>query len=134
EIVDVYSQPVPTDISMELGTRGPGYADGGDDSQLSVAPISCAPAFYYQQSLGNNSVNPYAIQETQNVDDFKAYWLNTGVAGLRWPYLFNRYREYWSSDPSHYVFYLRPLVATDAQAAQTAVQLPATEAPSIAYQ
>jgi len=130
EIVDVYSQPVPTDISVELGTRVPGYADGRDDSQLSVVPISGTTAFYYQQSLGNNSVNLYAIQETHNVDDFKAYWLNTGVAGLRWPYLFNRYREYWSSYPSHYVFYLRPLVATDAQATQTAVQLPSTEAPS----
>src|SRR5205807_447182 len=67
-------------------------------------------------------------------NDFQSYWLVGGVAGLQWPLLFDRYHEYWPGDPSHYVNYARPYVANATLAAQTAVQLPASEAPSIAYQ
>jgi hypothetical protein len=134
EIVDVFSEAVPTDINVELGTRIPGYANGADDSALAVAPLPNTSTFYYQQTIANNAKNLWAIQRTFNINDFEAYWLVAGVAGLQWPLLFNRYHEYWPSDPGEYVNYVRPQVATDAQAAQTAVQLPANEAPSIAYQ
>ena len=133
EIVDVFSDPIPTDINVALGKRIPSNGDGSIDPQLAVSPISGTTAFYYQQSISANRVL-YAVRETFNTNDFQAYWLITGTGGIQWPYLFNRYREYWPSDPAEYVNYVRPFAATDAEAAQTAVQLPAGEAPSIAYQ
>jgi hypothetical protein len=135
EIVEVFSDPVPTDVNVELGTRIPAYQDGRDDSQLAVVPPQTESQFFYSQSLPNSAnVTLYATRETFNLNDFEAYWLISGVAGIQWPYLFNRYHEYWPADVDEYVNYVRPLVATDTQAAQTAVQLPGGEAPSIAYQ
>ena len=135
EIVDVFSDPVPTDVNVELGTRIPAYQDRRDDSQLAATPFTSQSQYYYSQSIPNSAnVTLYATCETFNLNDFEAYWLNSGVAGIQWPYLFDRYHEYWPSDPGEYVNYVRPLVATAAEAAQTAVQLPGNEAPSIAYQ
>ena len=134
EIVDVAAQPVPVDINVELGTRVPGYADGTDDSALKPSPLSSATGFFYRQSLPSGGVNLWATHYTANLNDFQAYWLNTGVAGLQWPFLFNRYHEYWPADPAEYVNYARPYVTNAAQAALTSVQLPISEAPTIAYQ
>ena len=133
EIVDVFSDPIPTDINVALGKRIPSSGDGSVDVRLTVSPISGTTAFYYQQSISANRIL-YAVRETFNLNDFQAYWLIPGIGGIQWPYLFNRYREYWPADPAEYVNYIRPWVATDAEAALTAVQLPAGEAPSIAYQ
>ncbi|MEI6779506.1 MAG: hypothetical protein WCQ21_01180 [Verrucomicrobiota bacterium] len=135
EIVDIFSEPVPTDINVQLGTRIPAYQAGGDDSQLTVAPVQNTTQFFHRQAaLNSANVTLYATRETFNLNDFQAYWLVTGVAGLQWPLVFNRYHEYWPADPAEYVNYVRPWVGTQAEAAQTAAQLPAGEAPSIAYQ
>ena len=135
EIVDVYSDASPTDINVELGKRIPSAADGSVDLQLVVSPVSGTRAFYYEQSIVNSAnKNLYATRETFNLNDFEAYWLISGNGGIQWPYLFNRYHEYWPADLGEYVNYVRPWVGTDGEAAQTAVQLPADEAPSIAWQ
>jgi hypothetical protein len=134
EIVDVFSDPVPTDVDVELGTRIPAYEDGRDDSQLTVAPPATQSQFYYRQSIPNTATfTLWAVRQTFNLNDFAAFWLTTGIAGLQWPFLYDRYHEYWPSDPAEYVNYVRPLVSSNA-AIQTAVQLPTVEAPSIAYQ
>ena len=114
----------------------PAYADGSDYSNLTPSPIvNPGTSFYYQQQAPNSSqVTLWATQQTKNLNDFQAYWLISGVAGLQWPYLFDRYHVVWPTNSTDYVNYLRPLVSTAAQAAMTAVQLPAAEAPSIAYQ
>jgi hypothetical protein len=136
EIVDVYQEPLPTDVTVKLGERVPAYQDGRDDSALFPAPLlSASQGYYYQQSsAGGNQRTLYATHETVNLSDFQSYWLITGVAGLRWPFLFDRYHEVWPDDPAKYEHYLRPLVPTEAEARQTAVQLPGVEAPQIPYQ
>src|SRR5205823_4246358 len=92
-------------------------------------------AYYYAQSIPNSTRSVlYATRETLNATDLQATWLITGVGGLQWPYLFNRYHAYWPTDPAEYVNYVRPLVSTEAEAALTAVQLPASEAPTITWQ
>jgi hypothetical protein len=135
EIVDVYSDPVPVDVNVELGTRVPAYQDRRDDSQLMIAPNQnqIQSQFYYSQTTANGTTL-WATHETFNTNDFEHYWLNTGVAGIQWPFLFDRYHEYWPSDLSEYVNYVRTEVTNRTQAALTAVQLPASEAPTIAYQ
>src|SRR5262249_6003443 len=98
EIVDVFSDPTPTDIDVELGTRIPAYEDRRDDSQLTVVPPQTQTAFYYEQPIaGASQFNLFATRETFNLNDFTAYWLVTSLAGLQWPYLYDRYHEYWPS-------------------------------------
>ncbi len=136
EIVDVFKEPFPTDVTVELGERVPAYQDGRDDSDLYPSPLLNTPQrFYYRQTQPNSDhTTLYATYATENLNDFQAYWLIPGVAGLRWPYLFNRYQEVWPDDAAKYSHYIRTLVATEAEAAATAVQLPGTEAPQIMYQ
>lgn len=138
EIIDVYKQPVPTDVTVDLGERIPAYQNGTPDQETNLTPsptLATPKKYYYQQtSAGGDQVTMYATFATQNVNDFQAYWLITGVAGLRWPFLFNRYHEVWPSDPARYAHYLRPAAETEAIAQETAVTLPGTEAPQIAYQ
>jgi hypothetical protein len=137
EIVDVFKQATPVDVTANLGDRVPAYATLQDDSALLPSPVNTLSGgtFYYQQNFANSSqINLYATQETKNLNDFQVYWLQTGVAGLRWPFLFVRYAEVWPNDVRSYSHYLRPVVATDAQAQLTAVQLPTQNAPFIQYQ
>lgn len=136
EVVNLSAAPAPLTVNVELGTRVGAFPDGSDDSQLTPAPIlgGNPASFYYKQVLPNGIVTLYATKVTTNPNDFQCYWLNTGVAGLQWPYLFNRYAAYWPTNASHYVNYARPLVASAAEAAATSVRLPASEAPSIAFQ
>ncbi len=136
EIVDVAKQVAPNDIFVNLGDRIPAFGDGRDDSKLVPSPLlSVGQAYYYQQiNPGNNQITLYATHETFNLNDFEAYWLTTGIAGLQWPLVFNRYHEVWPSDPTKYTHYVRPLAANEAEAKLTAVQLPSANAPYIQYQ
>jgi len=136
EIVDVFKQAAPSDVTINLGNLLTAFQNGANDSALYPAPIQVAgQQFYYRQNLqGSTRPNLYADRETINLNDFQVHWLITGVAGLQWPFIFDRYHQVWPADPSLYSFYVRPLAATDAEAQLTAVQLPASEAPSIDYQ
>ena len=137
EIVDVFQQPLPNDVTIELGERVTAYQDGRDDSFLYPSPLSelTAQTFYFQQNLAaSDKATLWAARETVNINDFQVHWLIPGVAGLRWPYLFCRYRLAWPSDAAKYSHYLRPLVPTEAEAKFTAVPLPTQNAPIIQYQ
>ncbi|HXR06181.1 MAG TPA: hypothetical protein VN765_02560, partial [Candidatus Acidoferrum sp.] len=139
EIVDVFEEPAPVDITVNLGRTVPAYGNGQDDSNLQPSPFLTSGAsgtsFYYEQQIAN-STRPvlWAIHETKNINDFQMYWQIQGVAGLEWPYVFDRYHEVWPADPAAYVHYLRPLVSSAAQAALTAVQMPGSEAATITDQ
>jgi len=137
EIVDVYKEPLPVDVTVELGDRIPAYQGGvPDDSGLYPAPaLLNQQKYYYQQSGPPGAPSTlYATFATTNLDDFQMHWLRPGVAGILWPYIYDRYHEVWPSDPARYSHYLRPLVTTEAQAQSTGVPLPGKEAPQIAYQ
>ena len=137
EIVDVFKQPTPEDVTVNLGERIGAYQDGRDDSALFPSPVNTisGQSFYYQQSTPNSDqLTLYAARETINLNDFQAHWLQVGVAGLLWPFLFDRYHLVWPSDVRAYSHYLRPVVATDAEAQLTAVQLPTQNVPFIQYQ
>ena len=137
EIVDVFKQATPEDVTINLGERITAYQDGRDDTALYPSPINTISglAFYYMQSTPNSDqITLYATKETHNLNDFQSHWLQTGVAGLRWPFRFVRYHEVWPGDVASYSQYLRPIVATDAEAQLTAVQLPTQNAPFIQYQ
>ena len=137
EIVDVFKQATPQDVTINLGERITAYQDGRNDSGLFPSPINTISGqeFYYQQNVANSDqIALYATKETHNLNDFQVHWLQTGVAGLRWPFLFDRYHEVWPSDARLYSHYLRPLVSSETEAQLTAVQLPTGNAPFIQYQ
>ena len=100
EIVDVFKQPTPADVTINLGDRLTAYQDGSDDWDLTPAPLLGEQSFYYsQESQGGLWRSLYAVRETIHINDFEVYWLVTGVAGLKWPVLFDRYRLVWPADP-----------------------------------
>lgn len=130
EIVDVQQAPIPSTVTNYLGDLLTPYQDPSEGANLTPSPInSLGKQFYYF-----DGVNYWADQATVNLTDLQLYWLITGVAGLQWPYVFNDCVLAWPSDPSQYSYYLRPVAATQAQAALTAVQLDQGEDPSIDYQ
>ena len=135
EIVDVIKQPVPTDLRVDLGERVlPSEPYSGDDlfpEQLGGIGTSF---LHTHNVVGSDRVQLYALRETVNQNDCLVHWLEESVAGLRWPCQFARYTLRWPSDVAHYSHYLRPAVATENEARQTAVALSTTNVPVIAYQ
>ena len=130
EIVDVAQVPTPSYVTNYLGNQLTAYQDPTLGAGLTAAPIpNVGTKFYYNF----DETTYYADEATTNVTDLQMYWTDTGVAGLQWPYLFNRYALVWPSDPALYSHYLRPPAATQAQAEQTAVQLDPLETPSLDY-
>ncbi|MDB6033638.1 MAG: hypothetical protein JWM16_3976, partial [Verrucomicrobiales bacterium] len=137
EIVDVIRQPAPNDVTIELGEQLTAYPDGlPDDSALFPEPLFViGQSFTFQQNPGGSSrPTYYAIRETANQNDLQVHWLQEGLQGLRWPFIFVRYKQVWPDDVAKYSHYVRPLVATEAEAKATAVALPSQNAPFIAYQ
>ena len=129
EIVQVAKAPSPSYVTNYLGMPLTAYQDPTLGTELTLAPIpNVGSQFYY-----NYGTTYYADRATTNVTDLQMYWLDTGVAGLQWPFLFNRYALVWPSDPAQYGYYLRPAVTNPAQAALTAVQLDPFETPSLDY-
>ena len=142
EIVDVSKYPVPVDRTAELGEKISAGAIGGDgkqvdDNTLYPEPLQAGitlPFLYRQSTEGVERADFYAVRETINPNDSLVHWLEVGLQGLRWPLLLARYTQVWPSDIGKYSQYVRPLVATEAAAALTAVALPNDNAPAIQYQ
>jgi len=136
EIVDVVKDPTPLDTTIELGERIlPPLPDPLES--LTPEPVLQvgAPRFAYLQNVGGTGLRRlYATRETANLNDYQIHWMETSVAGLMWPKLLGRYQLVWPTDVEKYSHYVRPLVATEAEAAATAVPLPTANAPILEYQ
>ena len=136
EIVDVSKNPSPIDVTGELGERVLPPAPGSV-SDLSAEPVlqTGAPNFAFQKFRAGNSVlELYATRETANLNDYLVHWLELGDVGLRWPKYLGRYKLIWPTDVSRYSHFVRPLVATDAEARVTAIALPTINAPTLEFQ
>ncbi len=135
EIVDVSQSPSPAAVTVYLGNQLTPFQDGFENTSLSPWPLqnTLGTQYYYELSA-NGQQTYYADKYTPDQNDLQMYWLTTGVGGLQWPNLFVSYNLVWPADPSLYSHYLRPPVATQAQAAATAVQLNGAEGPSVDYQ
>ncbi len=134
EIVDVSQAPVAANVTIPLGNPLTPYQDGFENASLTPAPIqnTVGTQFYYLQP--GTPPTLYADKFTADPNDLQVYWLSPGVGGLLWPNLFVDYNLVWPADPAQYSYYLRPLVATPAQAALTAVLLAGSESPALDYQ
>jgi hypothetical protein len=136
EIVDVTKQPLPSDVTVELGDRilPP---DGASLDALFPQPpdqgVNTGFAFRHDVTPSGKP-ELYATRATINLNDYLVHWLEEGQAGLRWPKYLARYRLVWPTDMGRYSHYLRPAAATDAEAARTAVLLDPENAPTIEYQ
>ena len=136
EIVDVFKQPIAANMTIELGERivpPPAYAADA----LYPAPVNNVngESYAYSQTVpGSDIARLYATRETQNVNDYTVHWLEAGVAGLRWPAEFVRYCLAWPTDVTRYSHYVRTHVASETEAAKTAVVLSSQNVPVIEYQ
>jgi hypothetical protein len=109
-------------VTINLGDQLPPYQDGWEGVNPTPSPIknSTGTQFYYQLSTPNG-IQLYADQFTPDPYDLQVYWLFPGVAGVQWPDRFVNYSLVWPADPALYSHYVRPLVASQAKAAQSAV-------------
>lgn len=136
EIVDVFKQVNPSDVTIELGERIT-PPNPGDVNSLSPEPVLQAGGTAYDLQYtpsGSDRLELYATRETHNLNDYMVHWMETGEVGLKWPALFGRYNLVWPSDVSKYSHYVRPLVATENEAKETAVPLSTDNVPTIQYQ
>lgn len=136
EVVDVFKQALPLDVTVELGERiiPP---EGGSLDELVPEPLNqvSGPAFAYRHdAAGSGKVEYHATRETSNLNDYLVHWMETGEAGLQWPKLFGRYRLKWPDEVAKYSVFVRPVVAAEAEAQSTAVPLDPENAPVIEYQ
>jgi hypothetical protein len=138
EIVDVMKSPSAADVNQQLGDQlvplNPGDVSVLTPQQVisGMASISAQPFVYINS--GKPQAELFAAAETKTLNDCQIHWLESGVAGILWPRDLLRYKLSWPTDPARYSHYVRPLVQTDAQAQQTAVQLPLNNAPTLQYQ
>jgi hypothetical protein len=135
EIVDVLKNPTALDVTIELGDKLT-PPDANLISVLTPEPIlSGTKTFTYPPFTPETETGSlYATVETENENDYQVHWMIEGEVGLKWPYQLARYRLIWPPDISRYMHYVRPLVATDAEARQTAVPLPTANAPVLESQ
>ncbi len=131
EVVDVLKQAIPTDYTADLGEPLVPPAAGAElfPEELTGSEES----FLYTHQIGQQ-VRLYAMRKTENLNDCEVYWMEESVAGLRWPSEFRRYKLQWPEDVTRYSQYIRPVVATEDEAKETAIQLPTLNMPVIAYQ
>lgn len=136
EIVDVFEGPVTVTVTNALGERVTPYQDRQD---LTLYPEPLLSAIQEQYLfLHNRDGDPvpryYAVKETENPNDVQIHWMRTGEAGLKWPLVFTRSKQVWPDSPAAYSHYLRPIVASVAEAADTAVSVPGDNNPTLQYQ
>lgn len=139
EVVDVSKRPSPLDVEVELGDRitppPPGTLDTLTPSPVIQLAVGGSSFAFSKNVAGSSLVELYAIRETINNNDYLVHWMEDGVAGLKWPRLFGRYRLMWPANVARYSHYIRPPEAVTEEGAQkTAVQLYTENVPVIAYQ
>lgn len=137
EIVDVFRQANPANVTIDLGERLTAFHDGRDDSELSPDPIDKGrvPSFYFQHNTqGSGRLELFATRETVNANDLLVRWMEEGLFELLWPSQLVRYKLVWPEEAARYSHYVRPLVGSEAEAKLTAIPLPTENAPAIEYQ
>ena len=150
EIVDILQQPTPQNLVVDLGERLWPYGvlrrvgnSSFPFSEASAGGKELIPDV--QAKLGDRFIEVnrpssgqtqelYAIRETKNQNDALVYWMEEGVQGLLWPRVFARYTMIWPMDVTDYSHYLRPTVASAAEAKTTGVVMDAANAPLLLYQ
>ena len=135
EIVDVEKQPTPLDVTAELGEPlSHPLTDAGDALYPEEVMRDGSSFLHTHPVVGSDEFELYAAKKTLNLNDCQVRWLEEGVAGLRWVHQLARYKLDWPADIARYSHYIRPLVATEKQAQETAITLPRENMPAIAYQ
>jgi len=138
EILDVTREPTPADMVVELGERLTAYP-GNTPSDVDLAPEllggSFGTRYTFQRNLAKDGkAEFYATRVTENVNDVKVHWMETGLQGIRWPKRFVRYQQVWPTNPARFSQYARSVASTDAEARATAVKLFTDNVPFIEYE
>ena len=135
EIVDVYKNPVAADITVELGERlAPPAPDSADFLFPQIVQVIGSSFTYSYLEPASGHPQLYATRTTSSKNDCLVHWLEAGVVGIKWPMDYVRYQQIWPTDVGKYSHYIRPLVANETEAKQTAVALSFQNTPVIAYQ
>ena len=101
EIIDVVKRPTPHDVEIYLGNLLEPPPSTRSESLLSPEPIlsDLTKDFAYQfGQVGAKTYTLYAAQETRNLNDYQVYWMEQGIAGIKWPAALARYKLSWPTD------------------------------------
>ncbi|MEN9576536.1 MAG: hypothetical protein RL514_4391 [Verrucomicrobiota bacterium] len=141
ELVDVTREALPEDVTVELGERLTAYpnntpSDAGLRAEGFANPTGVKYAYEHILGTGGAIVADaakefYATRVTPELGSSQLRWLEPGLGGLWWPTRLVRYQQVWPASVASYSHYVRPAVATLTEAALTAVQLAAENAPMI---
>jgi hypothetical protein len=137
EIIDVVKRATPQDVEIYLGNPLEPPASARSEALLSPEPIlsDLTKDFAYQfGQVGAETYTLYAAQETRNLNDYQVYWMEQGIAGIKWPAALARYKLSWPTDTADYSHYMRPEVANASEAEGTAVVLHPENGPVISWQ
>ncbi|MBI5801000.1 MAG: hypothetical protein HZA92_09800 [Verrucomicrobia bacterium] len=138
ELVDVTREPLPSDVTVELGDRLTAFQNNSpSDGALRVSPITnpLGVSYTYQRFIGGDGLAElYATRVTPELNSSQAHWLEQGIAGLYWPSRFVRYKQVWPADAARYSHYVRPAAGDEVSAAATAIELPAQDLPFVEYE
>ena len=153
EIVDVYAAPVPENRTVYLGNQLYPFKDSKHlDSSLSLQFLTDEPSehpqafkhifngniYYYAEkdknfsSSDNNSSISEAVEDTES-HLVKSYWVQTGMAGIKWPIIHVDYNFMWPEESSDYSHYSRPNLG-ESDSESTSVQLPIENSPIIVWE
>jgi hypothetical protein len=136
EIVDVYKQPTPLDVTIELGERLLPPSPGSLTNLFPEPVLQVGgPSFAYQRNvIGSERIELYATHATANQNDYLIHWMEEGLVGLKWPSKLARYQLIWPAEVAKYSLYVRSAAMTDTEARKTAVALSTDNVPTIEYQ
>ncbi len=134
EIVDVFREPTPTTVSVDLGEQIIPPPPASVEN-LVPEPLFSLNSFAYRHAeAGSGDVAYYATRPTSNLNDYSVHWMEAGEQGLMWPSAFARYQLSWPADISRYSHYVRPFADSDEEARKTAVAISPQIVPTIEYQ
>lgn len=135
EIVDIYKEPIPEDISIDLGDRITAYDDGRDDLALNPEPVFQGGLIeFLRQDISHGVESYYAVRETFSLNDALVFWMRPGEQEIEWPFLYTRYQLTWPTDEDRYSHYVRRPVTTQAAAEETGVPIPTDHAAQLVYE
>jgi hypothetical protein len=139
EIVDVIARATPSQNHAELGDPLVQPILSGEPDTLLYPKVGNIPEgnnFVFRHNPSGDDLEAviYAIRETRNANDLAIWWMIQGEQGILWPEELHRYELDWPKDPVRYSHYLRPEVATEDEAMETAVVMPRSNSPRIEYQ
>ncbi len=139
EVVDVIADAIPNTSKTSLGDPFLRPTVHGGTGEILYPKVGNPPegnSYVYSHNPTGSELETtfYAVRETKNINDISVWWMIEGEQGILWPEQLHRYDLKWPDAAARFSHYIRPAVATDAEAQTTAVLMPRSNSARIEFQ